>query len=302
DRETLAIAVAHADDFSFWPAPAGEIGLRIERLMRVANPAHVVEDKLADELALANLVGANECFLEAVRNLPLFARSGMPVLIIGETGTGKELCARALHDLSPRRGEPFIAVDCSAIPDHLFENEMFGHARGAYTDAHIEQKGLVALAHRGTLFLDEIDSLSAAMQGKMLRFLEEKTYKPLGGEKYIHAPATVLAASNCDLETAVREKRFRSDLYYRLNVLQIRLPPLRQRRDDILLLARHFLDAACARMHVVRTLSVQAARRLAAYDWPGNVRELCNLVRRAAVIAEDGVVLPSHIQIGVPAS
>lgn len=298
DGETLAAAIAYADDFALWPADPVEIGHRIARLMCVANPGpREIGDRLAESMALAQLVGGDPRFVEAIRPIPLFARSEMPVLIIGETGSGKELCARALHFLSPRRDEPFIAVDCSAIPDHLFENEMFGHARGAYTDAHLEQKGLAALARRGTLFLDEIDALSPAAQGKLLRFLQEKTYKPLGSEKFLPAQATVLAATNCDLDAEVREKRFRSDLYYRLNVLQLRLPPLRERRDDIPLLARHFLAAAAARMKVDRTFSPQALRKLAAYEWPGNVRELWNLVQRAAVMAEGGVVLPCHIEI-----
>ncbi|MEA2236334.1 MAG: hypothetical protein QOC81_1058 [Thermoanaerobaculia bacterium] len=298
DRETLAVAIAHADDFALWPADPVEIGLRIARLMSVADPTpREIGGRLAESVALAQLVGSDPRFLEAIRPIPLFARSEMPVLIIGETGSGKELCARALHFLSPRRDEPFIAADCSAIPDHLFENEMFGHSRGAYTDAHLDQKGLAALARKGTLFLDEIDALSPAAQGKLLRFLQEKTYRPLGSEKFLPAQATILAATNCDLDVEVREKRFRSDLYYRLNVLQLRLPPLRERRHDIPLLARHFLAAASAKMKVDRTFSPQALRKLSAYEWPGNVRELCNLVQRAAVIAEGGVVLPCHIEI-----
>ncbi|HEX6159305.1 MAG TPA: sigma-54 dependent transcriptional regulator [Thermoanaerobaculia bacterium] len=294
----MTAAVAHADDFALWPAGTDEITHRIERLLSVASPSQRdVRDRLGEELALAQLVGEDQRFLDAIHALPRFARSGMPVLIAGETGTGKELCARAVHFLSARRSEPFVAVDCSAIPDHLFENELFGHARGAYTDAHIEQKGLVALAGRGTLFLDEVDSLSLAAQGKLLRFLQEKTYKPLGSEKFVPAQATVLAATNAELETLVREKRFRSDLYYRLNVLQLRLPPLRDRRDDIPLLARHFLATAASRMKVDRTFSPQALRKLTTYDWPGNVRELWNLVQRAAVQCDGGVIRPYDIEI-----
>jgi DNA-binding NtrC family response regulator len=290
DSETLAAATAHADDFALWPADPAEIAHRVERLMRIATPpGPTMHERPADDAALTQLAGEDPRFLAAIRQIPLFARSEMPVLIAGETGTGKELTARALHFLSARRNEPFIAVDCSAIPDHLFENELFGHARGAYTDAQGEQKGLATLAGRGTLFLDEIDSLSTAAQGKLLRFLQEKSYKPLGAEKFMHAHATVLTATNRDLEMAVREKRFRSDLYYRINVLQLRLPALRDRPDDIPLLARRFLQGV--------KLTPAALRKLIAYDWPGNVRELWNIIQRASVNAEGGLVLPCHIDI-----
>jgi DNA-binding NtrC family response regulator len=286
------------DDFLLWPATRAELRCRVERLTRSAAPdTDAVCRKLADELALAQLVGSEPCFVETIRQLSLFARSEMPILITGETGTGKELCARAAHFLSARRNGPFVAVDCSAIPDHLFENEMFGHARGAYTDAREEQKGLVALSERGTLFLDEVDSLSFAAQGKLLRFLQEKTFKPLGAEKFLTADVTVLAATNRDLMQCVSASAFRSDLYYRLNVLQLRVPPLRDRPGDVGLLARHFLESACARMPHRKTFSPQALRKLAMYDFPGNVRELMNLVQRAAVIAEGDVVLPCHVAL-----
>src|SRR5207247_1989977 len=162
-----------------------------------------------------------------------------------ETGTGKELCARAIHHLSSRRSFPFIPVDCAALPDHLFENEFFGHARGAFTDAHAEQKGLVAMAEGGTLFLDEIDALALTAQAKLLRFLEERAFKPLGADRFVKADVHVLAATNRSLEALIRNGQFRSDLYFRLNVLSLHLTPLRDRRGDIALLARHFVDACC---------------------------------------------------------
>jgi two-component system, NtrC family, response regulator GlrR len=287
-----------ADDFLLWPATRAELRCRVERLARsVAPDREELCRKLADELALAQLVGNAPCFVEAIRLLALFAKNEMPILILGETGTGKELCARAAHFLGARRNGPFVAVDCSALPDHLFENEMFGHARGAYTDAREEQKGLVALSERGTLFLDEVDSLSLAAQGKLLRFLQEKTFKPLGAEKFLHAEVTVLAATNRELAQCVAAGAFRSDLYYRLNVLQVRVPPLRDRPGDVPLLARHFLDIACARMPHRKAFSPPALRKLAMHDWPGNVRELMNVVQRAAVIAEGNVVLPCHVAL-----
>jgi DNA-binding NtrC family response regulator len=296
-REGVGAVADWADDFMVWPGDPAELAGRIERLARAAGgEVDAACRRLSEELALAQLVGSEPCFVAVVRQIALFAKSNMPVLIAGETGTGKELCARALHFLGPRRNGPFVAVDCSAIPDHLFENELFGHMRGAYTDAHGEQKGLVALSDRGTLLLDEIDSLSPSAQGKLLRFLQERTYKPLGAEKFVRADVNVLAATNRDLEAVVRQKAFRADLYYRLNVLQLRMPPLRERRGDIPLLARHFLAAACERMQVTKTLSPQAVHKLAGYAWPGNVRELLNQIQRAAVLAEGEVVLPCHLE------
>jgi DNA-binding NtrC family response regulator len=221
------------------------------------------------------------------------------VLITGETGTGKELCARAIHHLSPRRSFPFIPVDCAALPDHLFENEFFGHVRGAFTDAHAEQKGLVAMAEGGTLFLDEIDSLSLAAQAKLLRFIQERAFKPLGADRFVKADVHILAATNRSLEPLIRNGQFRGDLYFRLNVLSLHLAPLRDRRGDIPLLARHFVDACCLEGGLSRkSLSAAAAHKLLAYDWPGNVRELFNTIQRAVVFAEGAQILPGHATMG----
>ena len=274
---------------------AAEVGRRAARLLGAESEVERVAMKLADEAALGQLVGSAPKFLEVLRLITLYAPSETPVLVLGETGTGKELCARALHHLGPRRHHPFVPVDCSALPDHLFENEVFGHARGAYTDAASDQRGLIALAAQGTLFLDEIDTLSPSAQGKLLRFLQERMYKPLGGEKFLRADVNVIAATNGDLDAAIRAGRFRADLFYRINVLQIRMPPLRERRDDIALLARTFLAAAAQRCGVRRVFSAAALRKLASYDWPGNVRELSNLVQRAAVLAGGELVLPEHV-------
>jgi DNA-binding NtrC family response regulator len=185
-------------------------------------------------------------------------------------------------------------VDCGAIPEHLFENELFGHARGAFTDAQSDQKGLAAMANGGTLFLDEIDALSLAAQVKLLRFLQERTYRPLGAERFTKADVNVIAATNCDLEECVQEKRFRSDLYFRLNVLRLSLPPLVKRRSDIQLLARHFLQIE-SRSCRPKSFTPAALRKLELYSWPGNVRELLNVVQRATVLSEGLHILPMHI-------
>jgi DNA-binding NtrC family response regulator len=288
-----------ADDFILWPFRKEELHQRLNRLLvGETRDRDFIKDGLSQELGLEQLVGRDPAFLRVIQTLPLIAKSEVPVLITGETGTGKELCARAIHHLSRRRSFPFIAVDCSAIPDHLFENELFGHARGAYTDAHLDQKGLAAMADRGTLFLDEIDSLSAPAQAKLLRFLQERSYKPLGAERYVRVDVNVLAAANRDMELCVREKQFRSDLYFRINVMRLQLPPLRERRSDIEQLARHFLGELQLRHKSLRkSFSVSALAKLALHDWPGNVRELFNVVQRAVVLCEGPHILPSHISL-----
>jgi two-component system response regulator GlrR len=241
------------------------------------------------------LIGDDPVFVRAMAQLPRMARSELPVTITGETGTGKELCARALHELSARRGKPFVTVDCGTVPDHLFENELFGHARGAYTDAHRDQGGLVAMGTGGTLFLDEIDALSLSAQGKLLRLIQERTYRPLGGDRFYDADVRIVVATNSDLEQCVRQRAFRSDLYFRLNVLRVRLPPLRERPDDVRTLATHFArDTTRGPSH---TVAPSTLRKLAAYDWPGNVRELRSVIQRAAVLADGDRILPTHIEL-----
>jgi len=207
------------------------------------------------------------------------------VLITGETGTGKEMCARAIHHLSSRRDLPFIAVDCAALPEHLFESEMFGHVRGAFTDAHRDQEGLVALAGDGTLFLDEIDSLPITAQSKLLRLLQEHSYRPVGSTRFISTGARIVATCNQDLERLVQEKKFRSDLFFRLNVLRLQLVPLRQRRSDVALLSRHFLKTLAVEHGTARKNFAPALiQMLMDYDWPGNVRELYNVLQRAVLL------------------
>jgi DNA-binding NtrC family response regulator len=252
-------------------------------------------------MGMAQLVGQDSAFVATLEAVPLLAASAAPVLLSGETGTGKELCARAIHHLSAREGFPFIPVECGALPDHLAENEIFGHVRGAFTDAHADQKGLAAMAEGGTLFLDEVDALSLAAQAKLLRFLEDGAYRALGADRFTRANVRLIAATNRDLESCIREKQFRPDLYFRLNVLQLRLPPLRDRRGDISLLARHFLQSCCATTDARRkSFSPATLRMLEIYNWPGNVRELYNVVQRAVVFCPGTQILPNHISLPVP--
>ena len=293
DDKTLQLISESATDFLLWPFHNGELRQRVERILgeREFESAH---RRLMEELGMEQFVGEHPVFREAISAIPLLARSDLPVLIAGPTGTGKELCARGIHHLSKRRAHPFIALDCGAIPDHLFENELFGHARGAFTDAHADQKGLIGLANGGTLFLDEVDSLSLGSQSKLLRFLQERTYRPLGSDRFLKADVNVIAATNRDIENSVREGQFRSDLYFRLNVLRVDLPPLSKRSTDVPLLARHFLRTHCHHLGA-KLFTTAALQKLEAYDWPGNVRELLNVVQRAAVLTDGAHILPSAI-------
>jgi DNA-binding NtrC family response regulator len=219
------------------------------------------------------------------------------VLITGETGTGKELFAHAIHSLSKRKSGPFIPVDCGSLPEQLAENELFGHCRGAFTDAHRDQRGLAAMAEDGTLFLDEVDALSLANQAKLLRFLQEGTYRALGAERFMRSNARVIAASNQSIEDRVQQGHFRSDLYFRLNVLRLHLPPLRERREDIVLLARHFLDHEFASEPLRKSFSAAAIHKIESHSWPGNVRELFNAVQRAAVCSRGQSITPHDIPL-----
>jgi DNA-binding NtrC family response regulator len=291
--------VRAATDFVVLPARDEELRQRVARLAPPAESRHTaVRDRLTVEAGLRHLVGADPAFTHVIAQLPRMAGSDMPVLIVGETGTGKELCARALHHLSRRRDRSFVAVDCGSIPDHLFENELFGHVRGAFTDAHRDQRGLVGMAQGGTLFLDEIDGLSAAAQGKVLRLLQERVYRPLGADRFMQADVNVIAATNRNLAACVREQRFRPDLYYRLNVLTLALPPLRKRRRDILTLACHFLEEARLSSGAGSVAFSTAAQSiLLQHDWPGNVRELQNVIRRAVLACHSTQISPNDLLI-----
>jgi two-component system response regulator GlrR len=291
------------NDFLIAPANAAEFRHRVRRLMvtreQVTDPA---TSRIMDDIGNRLLVGRAPAFVDTIAKLPKYAASGMRVLITGETGTGKELCARALHMLSSRKDHPFIAADCSVLPSHLFENEMFGHVRGAYTGAGQDNGGLVSAAKGGTLFLDEVDSLAPSSQGKLLRFLQEKTYRPLGSAKELRADVNVIAATNADLNEAVSSQKFRSDLYFRLNVLHLHLPPLRERLPDLGLLSQHFLNQISDGVSSARSVSAGALECLASYRWPGNVRELSNVIQRAAILCEHYSIQIGDLALGPQAS
>jgi DNA-binding NtrC family response regulator len=252
-----------------------------------------------ESLALAKLVGQAPAFTAALRQLPQVARSGASVLLQGETGTGKELAARALHYLSPRADGPFVPVNCASLPDTLLEDELFGHERGAFTDAREARIGLVAEAAGGTLFLDEVDSLARKAQASLLRVLQEQRYRPLGARQEHSADVRLITASNTPLEERTRDGSFRLDLYYRLCVFTLRLPPLRERSEDILPLAAHFLAKYGPASRPPARLTAGSCAALRAHDWPGNVRELENAIRRAVHLCEGADVEVEHL--GLPA-
>lgn len=280
-----------AADFCLSPLRFEDLLPRVIRWATPTSPARLVAGQLVKSLGLQQFLGESRVFVEVVNQIPKMARCDANVLITGETGTGKEMCARATHHLGPRAEHPFVPVNCGAVPSELVENELFGHDAGAFTSAASAARGLVYEAEGGTLFLDEIDSLPLHVQVKFLRFLQDREYRPLGARKARHADVRIVAASNADLAECVRSGKFRSDLYYRLNVLPLKLPPLRERRQDIPLLARHFV-AKFARGSAApaRELSRAALAKLAVYDWPGNIRELENVIERAIVISEKPLV------------
>lgn len=242
------------------------------------------------ELISKHLIGRSQSFCKEIDKIPIIAGCDSSVLITGETGTGKEVCVRVIHKLTPQAEKPFVAVNCGAIPPELAENELFGHKHGAFTGASREKPGLIQEAEGGILFLDEIDSLPQVVQVKLLRFLQEKTYRPLGETKEFTANVRVIAAMNNDPEESIRAGKFRQDLYYRLNVLSIELPPLRTRREDIPLLANHFLKKYAQEQGKNLSFSPEALQVFLLYDWPGNVRELEHVVARAVIFAAGRVI------------
>jgi DNA-binding NtrC family response regulator len=304
DRQFLRTVSDVADDFLFCPLRDEELHQRVERILEPQyTTSEQVSQLLESEMALKCLAGQHPAFLKAVEQVTRFAASEAPVLITGETGTGKELFAHAIHSLAGRRDGPFIPLDCGTLPEHLAENELFGHRRGAFTDAHADQKGLAGMAHGGTLFLDEVDALSLVNQAKLLRFLQEGTYRSLGADRFSTADVRVIAATNRSIEECVQQRQFRRDLYFRMNVLRLHLPPLRERQGDVSLLAARFLKEECdAAKCNQKFFSKLALRKLEHYDWPGNVRELLNTVQRAFVSCSGSQIMPHHISFSTDIS
>lgn len=266
---------------------------QVEELRKELEGRYHVGDMVSRSPSMAEIFGI----------LPQVAGSGSTVLIQGETGTGKELLARAIHNLGPRRKKPFVAVNCGALPDTLLESELFGYRAGAFTDAVKDKPGRFALAEGGTILLDEIGDLSAAFQARLLRVLQERTFMPLGGTRSVKADVRVIAATNKDLAAEVDAGRFRQDLFYRINVVRLNLPPLRERKEDIPMLAECFVDRMKRlRGSAITGISREAVSRLMFYNYPGNIRELENIIEHACVICPSGQIeircLPEHLRTG----
>ena len=264
------------------------------RSRREIQRLHRLQEK---EYRVDQLIGDSDSTRRLRELIGKLARSeAATILIHGESGTGKELVARGLHYESSRRDFPFMEVNCAAITETLFESELFGHEKGAFTDAKAAKKGLMELADRGTLFLDEVSEMSLNSQAKFLRVLQERVLRRVGGTRDIKVDLRIIAATNRPLETRVKENQFREDLYYRLNVIPIHIPPLRERRDDVLPLARHFVVDANTRFHKsIKGFTPDAERLMAGYQWPGNVRELRNLIERLVILGSSELIEPQHL-------
>jgi len=287
-ESAVAAIRAGAYDFISKPVEMDILKLVVERAARhheLERKVRTLGEALDKTSRFEELIGTSPPMLRLFDQLERVARSGVSVLVTGESGTGKELVARALHRRSERRDRPFVAVNCSALPETLLESELFGHVRGAFTDARGDRTGLFVQADGGTLFLDEIAEVPLPLQPKLLRALEERRVRPVGSDTEVAFDVRLVAATNRDLESEVEAGRFREDLFYRVDVVRVDLPPLRARGGDVLVLAQHYLETYAARMDKpVRGLSKPVAEKLLAYAWPGNVRELRNAIERAVAL------------------
>jgi two-component system, NtrC family, response regulator AtoC len=297
--ETVVVAMkAGAFDYATKPFDLEDVAVRVSHALettRLRRELRTLKDSMARPFGLGSIIGEAEVMQRLKALVRRVATSpSSTVLLTGESGTGKDLVAKVIHYVSSRASGPFVNITSSAMPEHLLESEMFGHERGAFTDARQQKRGLLEQADEGTVFLDEIGEMVPALQSKLLRFLEEKTFRRVGGAADIRVDVRVIAATNRDLEGQVKAGKFREDLYYRLNVLRVETPPLRDRSDDIPLLAQHFIEMFGREFkRPARGLSQPAEKALCAYTWPGNVRELKNLVERAVLLAE-GAMLEPH--------
>jgi len=268
---------------------------------RLVTQNTLLREVLASNHQFQEIIGSSPKMKEVMGLIQKVAGSDTTVLLLGESGTGKELFARAIHHLSPRRESPYVAINCAAIPRELLENELFGSEKGAFTGAYTRKIGKFELAEGGTIFLDEIGDMDISLQAKILRVLQEKQIERLGGNKTIDVDVRMLAASNIDLKEACEAKAFRADLYYRLSVFPVRIPPLRERREDIPPLAEHFVQRYCKELNKPQQrLNSEALALLEKYHWPGNVRELENTIERAVILCEGKKILPAHLAIRIP--
>ena len=295
-----------AFDFLTKPFDTDHLSMIIKRALenrRLLAENTILREELADSLGVKEIIGSSVQIKESMDLIQKVAPSDTTVLLLGESGTGKELFARAIHRLSNRNKGPFVAINCAAIPRELLENELFGSEKGAYTGSVARKMGKFEIAIGGTIFLDEIGDMDMSLQAKLLRVLQEKTFERLGGTKVISVDVRVVVASNIDLKEATSKGKFREDLFYRLSVFPITLPPLRDRRDDVALLANYFIDKYCREMNKKpKKLSQDAENLLEKYHWPGNVRELENTIERAIILCTGKTITPEHLAIRLPSA
>ena len=290
-----------AFDFLAKPVDPDHLLLLLERAVErrdLLEENLLLKKEFADRMGFPRIIGDGAALVEATRQIQKAAPTDATILLLGESGTGKELFARAVHQLSPRKKGPFVAINCAAIPDNLLENELFGHERGAFTGAGAAKAGRVELADRGTLFLDEIGDLSGPLQAKLLRVLQDRTFERVGGTKTLKVDTRIVAATNRELRAAVASGAFREDLYFRLAVVSVAIPPLRDRPGDIPALASHFLQRF--RRELGRDglrFSEDAVAAMRSHRWPGNVRELENAIERAAILTEGDTIEPRHLAL-----
>jgi two-component system NtrC family response regulator len=297
-----ALQAVHLGAFDYHLKPIDLDEFKV--ILRRATYLHELAEESAQSLLaqeqtvrFEEILGNTPAMREIFTVIHRVAKTEATVLIEGESGTGKELIARAIHSRSGRREGPFVAINCGAIPETLLESELFGHEKGSFTGAHMLRKGKLELADRGTLFLDEIGELPLLLQVKILRFLQERTIERVGGRQPIHLDLRVIAATNRDMKTQLERGLFREDLYYRLSVVTIEVPPLRERGEDVILLANTFLQRAAQAQRRRARFSPDALRALLAYSWPGNIRELENKVRRAVIMAQGRVIEPADLDL-----
>ena len=292
---------AGAQDYMLKPFDPGELGVLIEKIIRQQQQTReniYLKEQFKERTRFESMLGQSAPMQEDFDLLGDVARTDATVLILGETGTGKGLAAKAIHSQSARCAGPYVVVNCGAIPEHLMESELFGHQKGAFTDAKETKRGHLELAHGGTLFLDEIGEIGMRMQIDLLRVLEDRVFYRVGGTQPMEADFRVVAATHRDLARAIREGAFREDLYYRLNVVSFTMPPLRRRKEDIPLLAEHFLARFTQETHrPIEAVGREAMDEMMLYDWPGNVRELQNAIERAVVVGKGLRVLPEDLPI-----
>ena len=290
-----------AYDFVTKPFDSEHLCVLISRALenrRLIAENTLLRQELFANTGLGNIIGKNEKMVEISKLMEKVAVSDASVLLQGESGTGKELFAKAIHTMSLRKNKPYIAINCAAIPGELLENELFGSEKGAFTGAHARKMGKFEIAHTGTIFLDEIGDMEIALQAKLLRVLQQRNFERLGGTKTVDVDVRVTAATNMDLNELIRTKKFREDLFYRLSVFPIQIPPLRERPDDVRELAEYFIDKYCREMRKpLKSLSRDSLGLLEKYHWPGNVRELENTVERAVILAEGKKLTPDHLAI-----